>query len=72
MACGPCPVVYSYSKCNVNEVWYHVHTHDKNLKTQNSGVMIPGQHGSVDAHFYGISSSVIEVNYIFRNLGYLI
>ncbi|KAK9225632.1 hypothetical protein WN943_010674 [Citrus x changshan-huyou] len=37
LACGPCPVVYSYSKC---------------------------QHGSVDAHFYGISSSVIESKFV--------
>ena len=67
MAYGPCPVVYSYFIYNVNEVRYHVHIHDKNLKTQNSGVMIPDQHGSIDVDFYGISSSVIELNYISKN-----
>ncbi|KAH9684342.1 DUF4216 domain-containing protein [Citrus sinensis] len=67
LACGPNPVVYSYSGCNVNGVRYHVHTRDKNLKTQNSGVMVPGQHGSVSVDFYGVLSSVIELNYIFGN-----
>lgn len=67
LACGPYPVVYSYSGCNVNGVRYHVRTRDKNLKTQNSGVMVPGQHGGVDVDFYGVLSNVVELNYISRN-----
>ena len=67
LACGPYPVVYSHSGCNINGVRYHVHTRDKNLKTQNSGVTVLSQHSSVDVDFYGILSSVIELNYNFIN-----
>lgn len=67
LACGPYLVVYSYSGCNVNGVQYHVQTRDKNLKIQNSRVMVQGQHGNVDIDFYGVLTSVIELNYISGN-----
>ena len=59
--------MYSYSGFNVNRVRYHAHSCDKNLKTQNSGVIARGQHGRVDIHFYDVLSSVVELNYISKN-----
>ena len=42
LACGPDFRVKKYSSCIINGVWFNTIDHDKNKKTQNSGVMAQG------------------------------
>ena len=55
--------VYSrvYATCKVNDVLFRCEVRDKNMRTQNSGVMVHGSSDGVD--YYGVLHSVVELEY---------
>ena len=52
LACGPDFRVNKYSSCIVNGVRFNTIDHDKNKKTQNSGVMTQGAHNGQPIDFF--------------------
>ena len=58
--------VFCYSGCNVNGVRYHVEERDDGLLTQNSGIVVRGEHDNDEIDFYGVLTDVIELQYIFN------
>lgn len=69
LARGPDPRARRYSGCIVNVVRFHTSSRDKNLKTQNSGVMVERSHATNKViervEFYGVVNDIIELEYIF-------
>ena len=63
LACGPDLRVKSCAACIVNGVRYSSVDREKNLQTQNSGVMTDGTHGGKSVEFYGVLREVIELQY---------
>ena len=51
----------------VNGYRFHTQTCEKNRKTQNSGVVVQGEHGNNIVDFYGVLKDVLEVEYIGPN-----
>ena len=64
LACGPDFIVKKYSSCVVNGVWFNTVDRDKNKKTQNSGVMVQGEHNGQVIDFFGILKEIIQLLYI--------
>ena len=54
LACGPDCRVKKYSSYIVNGVRFNTAERDKNKKTQNSGVMVQGEHSGQVIDFFGI------------------
>ena len=50
-------VVSSYPACIVNGVWFVTHGRDVGLKTQNSGVSVPGTEHEI---FYGQLQEILS------------
>ncbi|GJU31109.1 reverse transcriptase domain-containing protein [Tanacetum coccineum] len=50
-----------YTSCIVNGVKFVVHSRDERLITQNSGVSMPGENGSM---YYGLLEEIVELNYL--------
>ncbi|KAL5573640.1 hypothetical protein UlMin_023237 [Ulmus minor] len=53
--------VSSYPACIVNGVRFVTHAHDVRLKTQNSGVSVPGTENEI---FYGQLQEILEFSYL--------
>ncbi|KAL5581538.1 hypothetical protein UlMin_013980 [Ulmus minor] len=53
--------VSSYPACIVNGVRFVTHAHDVRLKTQNSGVSVPGTENEI---FYGQLQQILEFSYL--------
>ena len=51
----------------VNGYRFHTRSREKNRKTQNSGVVVQGDHGENTIDFYGILQEVLEVEYLGQN-----
>lgn len=64
LACGPDRRVNRYSGCVVNGIRFHAKEREKNLRTQNSGVIVIGEHHSQEIEFYGVLQDIIELKYI--------
>ena len=64
LAYGPNLKVFWYSGCNVNGVRYHVEERDDGLLTQNSGIVVRGEHDNDEIDFYGVLTDVIKLQYI--------
>ncbi|XP_071924790.1 uncharacterized protein [Coffea arabica] len=54
-----------YPGCNVNGFRFHTKTHEVDRKTQNSGIMVKGEHADVEINFYGAITDILEVEYSF-------
>ncbi|KAL5576197.1 hypothetical protein UlMin_017896 [Ulmus minor] len=54
-------IVSSYPACIVNGVWFVTHARDVRLKTQNSGVSVPGTENEI---FYGQLQEILEFSYL--------
>ena len=65
LACGPHVRVKMFSGCIVNGVRFHTRDREKRRKTQNSGLVVEGDHEDEMHDFYGVLVNVIELNYIF-------
>lgn len=61
LASGSSNLVSSYTGCIVNGVRFLCYDRDKNLKTQNSGVLVPGVDNK---NFYGQLEEVIVMSYL--------
>ena len=48
----------------MNGVKYHTKERDFNLRSQNSGVMVEGNHEEEDIDFYGVLIDIIQLDYI--------
>lgn len=53
-----------YSGCIVNEVRFHTQDRDDLRTTQNSGLLVVGEHQNILVEFYGVLSRVIELTYL--------
>ena len=63
LACGPDCRVKKYSSYIVNGVRFNTAERDKNKKTQNSGVMVQGEHNGQVIYFFGILKEIIQLLY---------
>jgi len=63
LSCGPDLRVKYSTACSVNGVRYSTAEREKNLKTQNSGVLTEGTHKGETIEFYGLLRQVIELQY---------
>lgn len=63
LACGPDLRIKKYKSCIVNGVRFNTLDHDKNKKTQNSGVMSLGTHNYELIEFYGNIKEIIQIDY---------
>jgi hypothetical protein len=60
LACEPDRRVRLYSACIADGVRYHTVDHEKNRKTQNSGIVSKGDHDGEEIDFYGQLTSIIK------------
>lgn len=54
-----------YNGCIVNGIRFHTKDHEKNLRTQNSGVVVKGDHQSNTCDFYGVITDIFELRYMY-------
>ena len=64
LACGPHMCCKKYSGCIANGVRFHTNTRDSLLKSQNSGVVVEGNHKDEIIDFYGVISEILELDYV--------
>ncbi|XP_026450757.1 uncharacterized protein LOC113350866 [Papaver somniferum] len=65
IACGPDSRVKSYSGCIVNGVRFFTKSRDDIRTTQNSGLVVEGEHEGKQVDFYGILSDILELKYVY-------
>ena len=58
LACGPDVEVKKYDTCIVNRVRFYTKDHDSRRKTQNSGLMVEGNHGDNVIDFYRVVTDI--------------
>ncbi|KAK4411777.1 hypothetical protein Sango_0250700 [Sesamum angolense] len=61
LANGPDTRVKHYTGCNINGCRFHTKDRENNKKTQNSGVVVEGEHNKKIIDFYGIVKDIIEM-----------
>ncbi|XP_042959909.1 uncharacterized protein LOC122294953 [Carya illinoinensis] len=64
LACGPDPWVSSYSACIMNGIRFHTIKHGEFRATQNSGVVVQGEHRSQPVDFYGVLIDILQLRYM--------
>ena len=64
LACGPDVEVKKYNTCIVNGIRFHTKDRDSRRKTQNSGLMVEGNHGDNVIDFYGVVTDIFELDYL--------
>ncbi|KAK8709657.1 hypothetical protein V6N13_060670 [Hibiscus sabdariffa] len=64
LAYGPDKRAQKYTGCIVNGVRFHTKARDEHLTSQNSGVMVEGNHEEDQINFYGVLIDIIQLNYI--------
>lgn len=64
---GPDRRVKQYKGCVINGYKFHIRDHDMYRKTQNSGVVVVGEHDKKEVNFYGELYDIIELEYFERN-----
>ncbi|XP_042983238.1 uncharacterized protein LOC122312643 [Carya illinoinensis] len=64
LACGPEPWVSSYSSCIMNGTKFRTKQQEEHRLTQNSGVLVPGDHQGSPIDFFGVVMDIIELNYL--------
>jgi hypothetical protein len=67
-ACGPDLRVKKYFSCIVNGMRFNTVDHDKNKKTQNSGVMSQSTHTRHVTDFFGALKEIIQLDYNERSV----
>ena len=67
LARGPDGRVTRYTGCMINGFRYRTQDREIHQKTQNSGVVVKGDHQGQSIDFYGIIRDVIELSYLGRN-----
>ena len=64
LAKGPDNRVKRYTGCNANGFRFHTQDRERKRKTQNSGVVVEGEHDGRVIDFYGVIIEVIELEYL--------
>ncbi|XP_042973064.1 uncharacterized protein LOC122304867 [Carya illinoinensis] len=64
LACGPDPLVASYHGCIMNGIRFHTKNLETRRLTQNSGVIVYGNHQGNPVDYYGQLTEVIELRYM--------
>ncbi|XP_042983138.1 uncharacterized protein LOC122312562 [Carya illinoinensis] len=59
LACGPYPLVTSYSGCIMHGIRFHTKELKGRRHTQNSGVVVHGDHQGLPVDFYGVLQDII-------------
>lgn len=67
LACGPNVRARKYNCCIVNGVRFHTKERDARRKSQNSGVLVKGDHDDNSTDFFGVLKSIVELEYIKDN-----
>ncbi|XP_058211618.1 uncharacterized protein LOC131323794 [Rhododendron vialii] len=65
LANGPGPIINTYSGCISNGVRFLTIERDNRHTTQNSGVVVEGEHEGQTINFYGFLTKVWEMTYLF-------
>jgi hypothetical protein len=65
LANGPDVTIKLYSGAICNGVRFHTKERDNRRKSQNSGVVVEGEHNNKTINFYGYLNKVWEMSYIF-------
>ena len=68
---GPDIRIAKYSGIIINGIRFHTVERDKYRRTQNSGIVVKGEHNSEEIDFYGILTDIIELEYCYGNHVYL-
>ena len=64
LACGPDSQVSFFKGCIMNGVRFHIKNCNRTCCTQNSGITVPGEHGSMTINYYGELRNILELRYI--------
>ncbi|CAH9127368.1 unnamed protein product [Cuscuta epithymum] len=64
LACAPHRCVRKYSGCIVNGVRFLTKDRDSHRKTQNSGIVVEGNHGEEIIDFYGVLVEIVQLDYV--------
>ncbi|CAH9105405.1 unnamed protein product [Cuscuta europaea] len=64
LACAPHRCVRKYSGCIVNGVRFLIKDRDTHRKSQNSGIVVEGNHGEEIINFYGVLTEIIQLDYV--------
>ncbi|XP_042941123.1 uncharacterized protein LOC122275881 [Carya illinoinensis] len=64
LACGPDKWVASYAGCIMNGIRFQTKDRERHRRTQNSGLVVRGEHQSNPIDFYGVLNDIIELRYI--------
>ncbi|KAF7114861.1 hypothetical protein RHSIM_RhsimUnG0074200 [Rhododendron simsii] len=67
LANGPDALIDTYSGCISNGVRFHTIEHDNRHTSQNSGVLVEGEHEQQTIDFYGFLTKVWELRYLFNH-----
>lgn len=67
LASGPDKSVTRYTSCSIRGIRFHTRDRDMNRRTQNSGVVVRGEHQGEDIDFYGVVRDIIELSYLGGN-----
>ncbi len=64
LANGPFNITNYYNGCIVNEVRFHTKDHELRRRTQNSGLVVEGEHKNEKMDYYGYVDGVVELQYL--------
>ena len=71
LARGPDYRVTRYNGCIINGIRFRTQDCDMYRKTQNSGVVVKGDHKGKPIDFYGVIREIIELKYLGGNSVFL-
>lgn len=64
LAKGPLRRIRRYPGCIINGHRFRTLKRDGNKKTQNSGIVVKGEHNGEEIYFFGVLNEVIELSYL--------
>ncbi|KAL3638011.1 hypothetical protein CASFOL_018459 [Castilleja foliolosa] len=64
LACAPKRCIKKFAGCIVNGVRFLTRERDSRRKTQNSGIVVDGNHGDETLSFYGVLNDIIQLDYV--------
>lgn len=67
LAIGPLKSAARYTGCLRNGIRFHTRDREEKCSTQNSGVVVEGEHEGQMIDFYGLLGEIIELSYLGKN-----
>ena len=64
LACAPHRCVRKYTGCIANGVRFLIKERDNRRRSQNSGIVVEGNHGDEIIDFYGELNEIIQLDYV--------